>query len=198
MAAYALLRGIDYIYEECPFAAGSTSIYYKEVLNRLESERPGSKLTFYLRFLEARAEGLFVEKERLEKLSLSVRPADLSARPVSFCPCWTRRTAADRLIAGPMARRPHDPVMPSPSPADSAPLLLGRQLWRAALAEGDGEALRHCKRCRWILLTTALHDLVLRSASGLQAGLLDRVMYRGRNSSIMGRLAHLPVAELPY
>ncbi len=52
MTAYALLRGIEYIYEECPFAVGSTSIYYKEVLNRLENDRPGSKLGFYLSFLE--------------------------------------------------------------------------------------------------------------------------------------------------
>ncbi len=59
MAAYALLRGIRYIYEECPFAEGSTTIYYKEVLNRLENDKPGSKLTFYLRFLEARETGLF-------------------------------------------------------------------------------------------------------------------------------------------
>jgi uncharacterized protein (TIGR00269 family) len=59
MAAYALLRGIEYIYEECPFAEGSTSIYYKELLNRLETDKPGSKLTFYLRFLEARETGLF-------------------------------------------------------------------------------------------------------------------------------------------
>lgn len=62
MTAYALLRGIEYIYEECPFAEGSTSIYYKEVLNRLENDHPGSKLTFYLRFLEARKEGLFAER----------------------------------------------------------------------------------------------------------------------------------------
>ncbi len=61
MTAYALLRGIDYIYEECPFAEGSTSIYYKEVLNQLETTRPGAKLTFYLRFLEARKDGLFQE-----------------------------------------------------------------------------------------------------------------------------------------
>lgn len=60
MAAYAMLRGIEYIYEECPFAAGSTSIYYKEMLNRLENVRPGAKLTFYLKFLEAKAGGLFV------------------------------------------------------------------------------------------------------------------------------------------
>ncbi len=63
MTAYCLLRGIEYIYEECPFAEGSQSIYYKELLNQLETTRPGAKLTFYLRFLEARKRGdLFIEK----------------------------------------------------------------------------------------------------------------------------------------
>ena len=64
MTAYCLLRGIEYIYEECPFAEGSQSIYYKELLNQLETTRPGAKLTFYLRFLEARKRGdLFVEPD---------------------------------------------------------------------------------------------------------------------------------------
>lgn len=63
MTAYALAAGIEYIYEECPFAEGSQSIYYKELLNQLETTRPGAKLTFYLRFLEARKKGeLFIEK----------------------------------------------------------------------------------------------------------------------------------------
>jgi uncharacterized protein (TIGR00269 family) len=59
MAAYALLRGIPYIHEECPFAEGSTSIYHKELLNKLETDRPGAKLSFYLSFLQARRAGLF-------------------------------------------------------------------------------------------------------------------------------------------
>jgi uncharacterized protein (TIGR00269 family) len=59
MAAYALLRPIQYIHEECPFAEGSTSIYHKEMLNKLESDRPGAKLSFYLSFLQARRAGLF-------------------------------------------------------------------------------------------------------------------------------------------
>ncbi len=59
MAAYALLRGIEYIYEECPHAAGAKSIYYKELLNRLEADRPGAKLSFYLSFLQARENGFF-------------------------------------------------------------------------------------------------------------------------------------------
>jgi uncharacterized protein (TIGR00269 family) len=63
MAAYALLRGIEYVYEECPFAEGSTSIYHKEVLNRMEHDHPGTKLNFYLRFLTAREQGLFANQE---------------------------------------------------------------------------------------------------------------------------------------
>ena len=59
MAAYALLRPIPYVHEECPFAIGSTSIYHKEILNKLETDRPGAKLSFYLSFLQARQAGLF-------------------------------------------------------------------------------------------------------------------------------------------
>jgi tRNA-5-methyluridine54 2-sulfurtransferase len=80
MTAYALLRGIEYIYEECPFAEGATSIYYKEVLNRLENDRPGSKLTFYLRFLEARSEGLFAEHEQG---GLELHPCPNCGQPTS-------------------------------------------------------------------------------------------------------------------
>ena len=80
MTAYAILRGIEYIYEECPFAEGSTTIYYKEVLNRLENERPGSKLTFYLRFLEARAEGLFSEQAEARQ---ALHPCPNCGQPTS-------------------------------------------------------------------------------------------------------------------
>jgi uncharacterized protein (TIGR00269 family) len=66
MTAYALLRGIEYIYEECPFSVGSTSIYHKELLNQLENERPGAKMVFYLRFLEAKRSGLFAPVSREE------------------------------------------------------------------------------------------------------------------------------------
>ncbi len=66
MLAYALLCGIEYIYDECPFSVGSTSIYYKQMLNKLESDRPGAKQSFYLSFLEARKSGLFVEREEIQ------------------------------------------------------------------------------------------------------------------------------------
>jgi uncharacterized protein (TIGR00269 family) len=80
MLAYALLRGIEYIYEECPYALGATSIYYKELLNKLENDRPGAKLNFYLSFLEARKRGLFTEQEALQA---ELHPCPSCGQPTS-------------------------------------------------------------------------------------------------------------------
>jgi len=51
-AAYAFLRKIDYIVEECPFAKGATSMAHKELLNRLEESSPGAKHNFLFGFLD--------------------------------------------------------------------------------------------------------------------------------------------------
>lgn len=59
VAAYALVRGIDYIYDECPYAVGNLTNFYKDLLARLEMESPGTKLQFYQGFLRARDEGFF-------------------------------------------------------------------------------------------------------------------------------------------
>jgi tRNA-5-methyluridine54 2-sulfurtransferase len=50
-AAYCVLRGIDYVVEECPMAAGNRHLRYKEALNSIESASPGSKHDFYFGFL---------------------------------------------------------------------------------------------------------------------------------------------------
>jgi uncharacterized protein (TIGR00269 family) len=52
MAAYCVLRGIDYQVEECPMAAGNKHLGYKELLNGLEERSPGSKAAFLFGFLE--------------------------------------------------------------------------------------------------------------------------------------------------
>jgi uncharacterized protein (TIGR00269 family) len=67
MAAYAFLKGLAYIYDECPFSIGSTSIYYKQQLNRLEHDNPGEKLRFYLHFLKAKENGLFAPLEKVKQ-----------------------------------------------------------------------------------------------------------------------------------
>ncbi|MFC2023675.1 tRNA(Ile)-lysidine synthetase [Chloroflexota bacterium] len=63
-AAYVLVRGIDYIYDECPYAKGSTTNLYKELLNQLELKSTGAKQQFYLQFLRARDEGKVTFQER--------------------------------------------------------------------------------------------------------------------------------------
>ncbi len=93
-AAYALLRGIQYIYDECPHAVGSTSIYYKDVLNRMEADRPGVKLSFYLAFLQAKQEGLLAQPRSGEGVAL--HPCPTCRQPTSnpgqctFCRTWDK------------------------------------------------------------------------------------------------------------
>ncbi len=55
MAAWCVVRGIDYIVEECPMAVGNKHLGYKNTLNQLEAASPGSKAAFYLGFLDRMA-----------------------------------------------------------------------------------------------------------------------------------------------
>jgi len=95
-AAYALIRGIDYIYEECPYAIGATSLAHKEILNRMEQAAPGTKLQFYLGFLRAREAGFF----RDESAEVALSPCPRCGQPTSaqglctFCRLWEPRTAS--------------------------------------------------------------------------------------------------------
>jgi tRNA-5-methyluridine54 2-sulfurtransferase len=50
-AAYALVRGIDYIVEECPMVEGNTQHRYKHAMTQLEESSPGTKSQFYAGFL---------------------------------------------------------------------------------------------------------------------------------------------------
>ena len=42
-AAYAVLRGIDYVVEECPLVDGNTQLRYKEALNAIGRPRRGRR-----------------------------------------------------------------------------------------------------------------------------------------------------------
>jgi uncharacterized protein (TIGR00269 family) len=91
MAAYAIVRGIEYVYDECPFAEGATSIRHKEILNQMEMDRPGTKLQFYLRFLKAREE-LGLPRSANGEIMLNTCPK--CAQPTTnegecaFCRTW--------------------------------------------------------------------------------------------------------------
>lgn len=52
MAAWCVIRGIDYLVDECPIAAGNKHLGFKEALNKIEADSPGTKTAFYLNFVE--------------------------------------------------------------------------------------------------------------------------------------------------
>ena len=80
-AAYAFLRGIDYVVEECPLVAGNTQLRYKEAMNAIERTSPGTKAQFFLGYLE-RGMPLFRSEDRAE-----LRPCEECGQPTTgrFC-----------------------------------------------------------------------------------------------------------------
>ena len=72
-AAYCVLRGIDYIVEECPMAVGNKHLGYKEALNAIEDQSPGTKAAFYFGFLD-KASHLFTAEAAAEQEGLRPCP----------------------------------------------------------------------------------------------------------------------------
>jgi uncharacterized protein (TIGR00269 family) len=62
-AAYCLVRGIDYLVDECPMAAGNKHLGYKAALNAVEEPSPGTKAAFYRGFLDRLAPLLAAQGE---------------------------------------------------------------------------------------------------------------------------------------
>ena len=65
-AAYALLKGIDYIIEECPMVEGNTQHRYKEAIALLEESSPGTKNHMYFGFLNRARERFGDDDENFE------------------------------------------------------------------------------------------------------------------------------------
>jgi uncharacterized protein (TIGR00269 family) len=94
MAAYALLRGIEYIYDECPFSVNASTLQNKTALNELENKHPGAKMQFYVGFLSARERGLFTLPEEdapvLRTCARCGQPTSTGAGLCTFCRLWER------------------------------------------------------------------------------------------------------------
>jgi len=91
MAAYALLREIEYIYEECPYSTGATTLFYKDLLNQLEHRSRGAKQRFYLSFLQARREDrLLSATPRQVEMGRCTRCGQPTTAPelCAFCRLW--------------------------------------------------------------------------------------------------------------
>jgi len=92
-AAYTLLQEIDYIYDECPFSRGATSLRHKETLAQMEHRAPGTKLHFYVGFVKAKQEGLFcLDEDRSSDLHPCTQCGQPTTAPglCAFCRLWAR------------------------------------------------------------------------------------------------------------
>ena len=87
MAAYCVIRGIDYIVEECPMAEGNRHLVYKEALNTLEQKSPGAKANFLFSFLERGHERFAAdaESERVELTPCTVCGSPTTGEVCAFC-----------------------------------------------------------------------------------------------------------------
>jgi uncharacterized protein (TIGR00269 family) len=84
MAGYCVIRGIDYIVEECPMAVGNKHLAYKEALNTLEQTSPGAKANFLFSFLE-RGHERFVGATETERGELNACTVCGSPTPGDVC-----------------------------------------------------------------------------------------------------------------
>jgi tRNA-5-methyluridine54 2-sulfurtransferase len=118
-AAYAFLRGIDYVVEECPLVAGNTQLRYKESMNAIEARSPGAKTQFFLGYLDR---GMPIFRTARDEVSLSA--CGRCGQPTTGIYCAFCRARAqilgERLVpAAPpedprdLARELSDEVLPS-------------------------------------------------------------------------------------
>jgi uncharacterized protein (TIGR00269 family) len=105
MAAYCVLKGIDYIVEECPMAAGNKHLGYKAALNLIEEASPGAKAAFYSEFL---ARGLERFRPETEEEGVELAPCSSCGAPTpsGICAfCRLRDKVAEAPTPGPAPRR---------------------------------------------------------------------------------------------
>jgi uncharacterized protein (TIGR00269 family) len=84
MGAYCVVKGIDYIVEECPMADGNRHLAYKDALNTIEQRSPGAKANFLFSFLE-RAHERFAADADVERAELTPCTVCGSPTPGDLC-----------------------------------------------------------------------------------------------------------------
>lgn len=114
-AAYALLRGIDYVIEECPMVKGNTQHRYKHAITVLEESSPGTKSQFYAGFLRKAADRFRDDAENpsdgtevVACISCGAPTVRRDSREPRCSFCKTKAFALQRK-AEPARRRPRAP-----------------------------------------------------------------------------------------
>jgi uncharacterized protein (TIGR00269 family) len=82
---YVLLNKIEFLHEECPHSVGARSILYKELLNKLEEESPGTKQRFLSGFLKKGKKHFQDVREKLELKECKNCGQVTTTEECSFC-----------------------------------------------------------------------------------------------------------------
>lgn len=83
-AAFAFLRGIDYVVEECPLVTGNTQLRYKDAMNTIEATSPGTKAAFFLGYLD-RGRPLFAQADDTVLSACEACEQPTTGRFCAFC-----------------------------------------------------------------------------------------------------------------
>jgi tRNA-5-methyluridine54 2-sulfurtransferase len=114
-AAYAFLRGIDYVVEECPLVEGNTQLRYKDAMNAIEARSPGTKAQFLFGFLD-RGRPLFRDQDTPE-----LAPCASCGQPTtgSFCAfCRARAQILGQRLTAPDDRQTIEELSEEVLPAE--------------------------------------------------------------------------------
>lgn len=116
-AAYAFLRRIDYVVEECPLVEGNTQLRYKDAMNRLEGASPGTKASFYLGYLD-RETGRFADADTAAR---GLCRCERCGQPTTtrFCAfCRARAQVLGERLAAPHGRQVVEELSTEAMPAE--------------------------------------------------------------------------------
>ncbi|MGI8939518.1 MAG: ATP-binding protein [Iamia sp.] len=103
MAAYCVLRGIDYQVEECPMAAGNRHLGLKETLNDMETRSPGAKHDLYFGFLDRAVDRFASASDGDDPIALgpcSTCGAPTTSEVCAYCKVADRARAAEAVTLG--------------------------------------------------------------------------------------------------
>jgi uncharacterized protein (TIGR00269 family) len=106
-AAWCVVRGIDYMVEECPMAEGNRHLAYKAALNAVERDSPGTKAAFYLNFVERMVPLLAdVRAETVASVGTCAQCGSPTTGEVcAFCRLVDKASAHERVPVELIARR---------------------------------------------------------------------------------------------
>ena len=97
VAANAILRGIDYVEEECPNSVGARSIVYKNALDDIEAKSPGTKHGFVSTFLDRIRPVMETSQEDFDLRECTVCGQATTGEVCAFCRMWQQARAKAAL-----------------------------------------------------------------------------------------------------